>query len=410
MKEATTKGESLISIPYDLCISVSGIISHPFLSPIFEDNAGLLDYPDEVLAIGLMFAMLCNENVGPVAAMDDSAGWSTYCPWALHVQTMPTTFNTPLYWSEAELEKLKGHNIFHMTNLLKRQMQHDFSTIHAPFAEHYPDILGGITFEHYVWALSIVYSRAIDVSTTEGKSERIIVPVLDMVNHHPSLGVETSTEEDVENVFQALTVAADSVRAYETFHYDAAKRVVSLLAGRAYAPKPSTDASLPALEEVFAIYGHYSNAKLLYSYGFTLGNSNNPYKGVDVYTKLTPQTRLFEIKQQLISQIPHLRNFGAVYDFSGTVQANGKVSEDLFAYVRVLQAQEAEVNELIRRLNEAATSNSTKAVREITSFLSLTNEIATVKSTKELLLARARVTVAQDEKTRLGTIQMHLCF
>lgn len=231
-KELVTRGEVLMSVPYELCISAQKVCDFPALSPIFQDNPGLLNYPDEVLAIGLMYAMRCVEQNKLDA-----------CSWAMHVKTMPTVFNTPLYWTEPELERLKGHNIYHLTLMLKRQMLNDFQSIHAPIVANYPEIFhvsadeeAPITFEHYVWALSIVYSRALELER-KGEIERCIVPVLDMVNHHPYLGInplsEGSSSESDNTVFH-LASALSATAARDTFHFSEAEDAMLLLAGRDY--------------------------------------------------------------------------------------------------------------------------------------------------------------------------------
>ena len=54
--------------------------------------------------------------------------------------------------------------------------------IHRTLNPTFADILGKNTIDCYMWALSIVYSRAIGV-TKAGQYIRAIPPVLDMANH-----------------------------------------------------------------------------------------------------------------------------------------------------------------------------------------------------------------------------------
>ena len=44
----------MISVSYHLCITAEHNISSPLLKDLFDANPGLKDYPDEVLAIGLI--------------------------------------------------------------------------------------------------------------------------------------------------------------------------------------------------------------------------------------------------------------------------------------------------------------------------------------------------------------------
>ena len=80
----------LISIPFQQCISLDSIMNSK-LRIIIDENPGLIDYQDELLAIALMHAL---------SSADKD------CPWSLHVKTLPKTFNTTLFWSDEELNEL----------------------------------------------------------------------------------------------------------------------------------------------------------------------------------------------------------------------------------------------------------------------------------------------------------------
>lgn len=47
--------------------------------------------------------------------------------------------------------------------MMSSRMEQDWSSIHMVLVEKYPDVLGGLTKEDYVWALSTVWSRAIGI-------------------------------------------------------------------------------------------------------------------------------------------------------------------------------------------------------------------------------------------------------
>lgn len=80
--QAISRDSILIEVPFSSVLTTQAVTTFPPLQGIFEDNPGLLDYPDEVLCIGLLYAL-----------HHDS-------PWTLHVSTMPRVFSTPLYWTE----------------------------------------------------------------------------------------------------------------------------------------------------------------------------------------------------------------------------------------------------------------------------------------------------------------------
>ncbi len=94
-------GTILMKVPYSSCISVDLVMKEPRLNYIVDENPSLSSYPDEILAMSLMFAKTLDN--------------STSCPWSSHVKTFPESINTTLYWSDDELLEVKNTNIFHMT-------------------------------------------------------------------------------------------------------------------------------------------------------------------------------------------------------------------------------------------------------------------------------------------------------
>jgi histone-lysine N-methyltransferase SETD3 len=333
-----SKGDVLISVPLGICISVETISQYSKLNVIFEDNPSILEYPDEVLAIGLMYAITNPED--------------TNCPWSQHVATLPRRFNTPLFWSEDELNDLKGHTLFHLSKMLSQRISSDFDSIHVPLSSNYPELLGRTDQDVYVWALSVVYSRALDITRGSSEHLRVIVPVLDMLNHSP----------------QAATSATD------TFHFDEEKGEVQYRAGMA----------LGSGEECLAVYGNYCNAKLLFSYGFAI--RNNPVQAIDLWTRLSPQSFAADYKARLLSQEP-LTAPGQTFDFTGSLRPHF-VHPRLLATVRVIQAT---ADELPRVMN---------AFRG--KIVSVRNETATYRAIKELVTLRLQPEQAERERRELG--------
>lgn len=317
-KEPLLSGETLITVPYDLCITVDKIRNHVGLKNVLDENAGLLDYPDEVLAIGLMHAKLFPSDA---------------CSWNHHVQTLPTEFNTTIYWSNEELEELKGNSVYHLTLMMRRQIDGDFNSIHGPLADAYPEVLGGATKELYTWALSVVYSRSLEI-TRKGKHTRCIVPVLDMANHNPHTGAVS----------------------YDTFRYNDDSDSISLVA-------PS---DLNTGDECYAVYGIYPNSKLIYNYGFVV--LNNPHRSIDMWVRLPPSSPGFETKNAFLQSNPLTRN--QTYDFKGTIRP-GYVSPALLATIRVIQAEEGE----LPLLQRAVQGRMLSVRNEAAAYVSLRNFI-----------------------------------
>ena len=318
----------LVSVPFSHCISTESVMT-TCLSEIIEIRPGLMSYPDEIIAMGLMYAA--------THLSDDN------CPWMQHVKTIPKSYDTPLYWSEAELNEIKGCNVYHLTNLMKKQIQADWIALHEPLTLEYPEMLGKATIELYQWALSTVYSRAVGIYRKDIYT-RCIPPIVDMANHNPEAGSEAA----------------------ETLSYDDVNDTVSFI---------NTTEKI-AGEECSAVYGTYPNGKLLYTYGFVI--QNNPYKAVDLWTRVTATLAHAQEKQNILSS--HELTKDPTYDFTGTLRP-GFISPALLATIRIVQANESELE-----CAEAAFRGE---------MLSVRNETASYVGLRNLLLNAMKVETAK---------------
>ena len=336
-------GTTLIRVPYKLCISVDMILQTP-LKQIIDDMPDLLNYPDEILALGLMYARKPLQQNDDVVINDDYSLLD-------HVKTLPLTFNTTLYWTDEEIVSLKPTNTFHLTRLMKNQITNDWGNIHQELSQQYPELLSHITLDLYTWAISVVYSRAVGI-TRGGKWIRCIPPVLDMANHSP-----------IENK-----------EAADTFSYNEVEDTINF----------STAVLTEPGSECFAIYGKYPNGKLAFTYGFAI--FNNTHRAIDLWTRVSPSNFQAEKKQIILNNHPLTKN--QAYDFAGTVREN-YVSPSLLATVRVIQITD-----------EAEMDNVGKAFAG--EMISVRNEMASYSSLRSLLVARMNVDVAEQERMKLG--------
>jgi hypothetical protein len=256
-----------------------------------NDQKDLLNYPDELLCMALLYSITHSTS-----------------PWKKHVQTLPLTLNLPIYWSVEELQGLKNSMIYHLTLMMKKRIETDWENIYKPLSEVYPHLLGSITIENYTWALGIVYSRAVGFRTAEGTYVRCIPPLIDMANHNTNYGTETA----------------------DTINYDVNTNCLIF-----YNSKKTI---MPG-NECYAVYGDYSNSKLLYSYGFVL-----PYaspKTLDIWPSINSTISNCDEKRSLL----HSQELTAqqTYDFVGTVRDNNYISPALLSTLRVLQATSDEL-------------------------------------------------------------------
>ena len=337
-KEFIKKGSVLVGVPYDELLTAQRVINYEPLRRIFIEQEQLHDFPDEVLAIGIMFA-----------AVAGSA-----CPWYKHVATFPIkSLDSTIFWSEEELLELKGCNVFLLTNMMNKQIEADWEAVHSALKQIYPDLLGGISLAMYKWAISMIYSRAVGIVNKEGQYERVLPPVLDFANHHPDEASETAA----------------------VFDFDTEKNVLNFKLNK----------EKKQGEECFAVYGPYSNAKLAYNYGFVL--IGNPHRGVDLWTKPGPSTSQGALKQQILDQyeLTKVQN----YDFEGTIRP-GYIAPALLSTLRILNANTEEMQQA-DKLKRAFDGR----------MISVRNEEAAYASLMELLKANFKQDRLVEDKLNL---------
>jgi len=323
-------GLPIIKVPYNLCLSVDMVACDYKLAKVLKENPGLFSYPDEILAIAIMY----------------SKNPTNSCEWTNHVNTFPLHMNSTMFWKDEELEELKYCNVYHLTKMINRQMQQDWDSIHVPLIAEFP-FLAHHTFELYKWALSMVYSRAVGL-TRNKKYIRCIPPIIDMANHSPNVGHDSS----------------------DTFDFQEDENMVSL-----YNTVPRA-----AGEQCFASYGYYSNAKLAHTYGFIL--VDNPVRAVDLWTRTSPATVLKDEKDALLNSIESTRD--QTYDFTGTIRPNW-ISPALLLTIRIIQCDESELSVLKQKV-----LNKSKNL-----MVSIRNELATYNSLRGLVVAKMKAELAE---------------
>jgi hypothetical protein len=337
-KEEVTAGSIVISVPYEQLLTVNRVKNFEPLRQIFVEQEQLNDFPDEVLAIGIMFAAIAGE----------------VAPWYQHVVTFPVEgISSTIHWRPEELEELKGSNVYHLTRMMNKQIEADWEAVHSALKQLYPHVLGGVTLSIYKWAMSMIYSRAVGIHNQKGEYERVIPPVLDFVNHNPVEANETA----------------------DAFNFDTETNMLNYKVAKTKA----------AGEECFAVYGPYSNAKLAYNYGFIIPQNN--HRGIDLWTKPGPQTSNADVKQQLLSENELTRD--QKYDFEGTIKP-GYIAPALLSTLRICNASPEELQ---------SADQIYKVFRG--SMMNVRNEDAAYSSLLELLQANFNQEKLAEDKLQL---------
>ncbi|KAH7474478.1 [Fructose-bisphosphate aldolase]-lysine N-methyltransferase, chloroplastic [Phytophthora ramorum] len=331
-KQLLQSGQVTLQVPFKLTMNTESAAQSD-LAPVLQK------YPqipaDEVLALHLMH--------------ERSKGKDSF--FAPFIASLPTTFDLPAFWSEQELNELKGTNVLLLTQLMKQHLERDFGDIHQAVAEDFPEVFASLptlTLEDYMWAMSVIWSRAFGVS--KGQTYfRVLCPAMDMFNHDVSL----------------LNPLDDFIS------FDEENQMMTQHVSKSMAAGCSLQIS----------YGQYSNAKLLYSYGFVA--QENSRRAVDFWMKIPPTDPYLKLKQTVLDS-NKLTN-QQTYDFCGTLSRNN-VDERLLATLRVILMNEQE----IRQYKKAFES----------SILSIRNELAVyenLQNTCRRKLANYPTTLEEDE-------------
>ena len=187
---------------------------------------------------------------------------------------------TPLFWSSAELEELKGTEV--MEQLGRDEIEATYHQRIEPLVKANPivftteDCSMGGTLEDFLECGSIVMSRAFDAGP---KGVPAMTPMADMLNHRTGLCNAHLISDDVAG----------------------------------HAPSFVAINDIPKGGELINTYGDHSNAELLRRYGFT--EENNPYDTVDLSAELLDDGSGDALKR--------LRRINAPISF--TLKASGRV-------------------------------------------------------------------------------------
>lgn len=119
------------------------------------------------------------------------------------------------------------------------------------------------TFENWLWAFTMMFSRAIRLRSLAQGESLAMVPYADLINHSP------------------FSQAYIDARASGDWLFKTGEEEVILFADRGYR----------RMEQIYISYGPKSNADLLLLYGFAV--ERNPFNSVDVTVGIAPRTKSF---------------------------------------------------------------------------------------------------------------------
>ncbi len=275
---AIAAGEVLVKLPRRALISAESILDER--GRVCGSKAcrralqtarsqGVLDDSD-VVAIFLMWARANCEQ--------QSAELRAYLDTLPCVEQGPAPLHSTLFWTDAELEWLSGTDCGAQARAVKQQLREQFGRIVSELFLAHPALFpldsAAFSLREYKWAMSLVWSRAMDFSTgTEGAlltsrdhGLRAIVPFADLFN--------TDFSGPVSHWFVVK------------------EQAVHVLAKQAFA----------AGEQVFINYNATSTSRSLRLYGFALPplGPRLQHEAIELWAAMNPNDPRFDAAQQAL--------------------------------------------------------------------------------------------------------------
>lgn len=238
------EGDELLAIPMKLCITIDSA------RETFGDEI-ITNGMNEYLAIALQ--LIHERNLG------EKSFYSSY----LAVLPETAEVNPTFAWPDDDLEFLAGSPVVAATLSLQMKLKREYEDLVVNFAaarfpERFP--LDKFSYENWVWAFTMLFSRAIRLRNLKAGEGLALVPYADLINHSPFSGAYVDAREVGWN---GLFKQGDEE--------------IILFAERGYRK----------MEQIYISYGPKSNADLLLLYGFAL--ERNPYNSVDVTVSIKPR-------------------------------------------------------------------------------------------------------------------------
>ncbi|BGP14819.1 hypothetical protein JCM10213v2_002774 [Rhodosporidiobolus nylandii] len=283
----------------------------------------------ELMALYLCLHLLPPETVQRVTGLDLQHN--------VYVDSLPRspTMRTPLYFSAAERELLRGSNLYGATEDRERGWKEEWEEVRSWVTDE--QVREELSWERWLWACTIISSRAFPSHLIDGDKDNstpVLFPGIDLLNHRPQAKVTWSSDVHVETLE----------------------------------------------EQIHNTYGAKSNEELLLGYGFVL--PSNPADFVALKLSLPPNCSptLFDLIHTL--KLDNLRHF---------VPRSGELPRELLAQMRLLVASGEEVAEV------DAASQDGKGWDEAVGFISWENELDVLDTLEGMLHGKLAALVNAGE-------------
>ncbi|XP_068960056.1 actin-histidine N-methyltransferase isoform X2 [Petaurus breviceps papuanus] len=241
--------------------------------------------------------------------------------WLPYIQTLPSEYDTPLYFEEDEVQHLQStqaiHDVFSQYKNTARQYAYFYKVIQThPNANKLP-LKDSFTYEDYRWAVSSVMTRQNQIPTEDGSRVTLaLIPLWDMCNHTSGLITTGYNLEDDRCECVALQDFSVGEQLY-------------LL---------PEDVVQCGVLVIYIFYGTRSNAEFVIHSGFFF--DNNSHDRVKIKLGVSKSDRLYAMKAEVLARagIPTSSVFALHF-------TEPPISAQLLAFLRVFCMTEEELKE-----------------------------------------------------------------
>uniref|UniRef100_A0A480TZS0 protein-histidine N-methyltransferase n=1 Tax=Sus scrofa TaxID=9823 RepID=A0A480TZS0_PIG len=280
--------ELFLWVPRKLLMTVESA-KNSVLGPLYAQDRILQAMGNITLA----FHLLCERA-------DPNSFWQPY------IQTLPSEYDTPLYFEEDEVRYLQStqaiHDVFSQYKNTARQYAYFYKVIQTHPQAHKLPLKESFTYEDYRWAVSSVMTRQNQIPTEDGSRVTLaLIPLWDMCNHTNGLITTGYNLEDDRCECVALR-------------------------------------DFRAGEQIYIFYGTRSNAEFVIHSGFFF--DNNSHDRVKIKLGVSKSDRLYAMKAEVLARagIPTSSVFALHF-------TEPPVSAQLLAFLRVFCMTEGELKE-----------------------------------------------------------------
>ncbi|KAL2330372.1 hypothetical protein Fmac_017953 [Flemingia macrophylla] len=298
----------LLVVPLDLAITPMRVLQDPLLGPACREMFEEGDVDDRLLMMLLLTVERLRKN----------------SLWKPYFDMLPTTFGNPLWFSDGELQELRGTTLYRATELQKKSLLSLYETKVKDIVKKLLALDGNseieVCFEDFLWANSVFWSRALNIPMPrsyvfpelQDAHDGCISEALEnrqfitgsQVNTSNNLIIEaacntiTGDTVYVEGLVPGIDFCNHDLKPIATWEIDG----TGLTTGVPFSMYLISAAQSPLQidQEISISYGNKGNEELLYLYGFVMNDNTDDYLMVHYPAEAINAISFSESKSQLL--------------------------------------------------------------------------------------------------------------